>query len=190
MKLPDWLTGSLLLALALAVLWHVRSFPAIPGQEYGAAVFPGLAASGMALAALVLIVGSLRRRNFRPSARPSARPGAGPAGAASPPATPSPDASSSASAPVNPPVNPPMGPRQWLALGLSVGSIVFYILAADALGFIPAGFLILAAMMWAHGARPGLIVPVALAATLIIHTGFYKLLRVPLPWGLLQPIAW
>jgi len=41
-----------------------------------------------------------------------------------------------------------------------------------------------------HGVRPSRVVPVAIVATLIIHTGFYKLLKVPLPWGLLQPIAW
>jgi putative tricarboxylic transport membrane protein len=25
---------------------------------------------------------------------------------------------------------------------------------------------------------------------LVVHFAFYKLLRVPLPWGLLQPVAW
>ena len=32
--------------------------------------------------------------------------------------------------------------------------------------------------------------PVALVMTLLIHYAFYKLLRVPLPWGVLQPFAW
>ena len=27
----------------------------------------------------------------------------------------------------------------------------------------------------------------ALAGTLLVHLAFYKLLRVPLPWGLLRP---
>jgi putative tricarboxylic transport membrane protein len=31
---------------------------------------------------------------------------------------------------------------------------------------------------------------VALVATLVIHTRFYKLLRVPLPWGVLEPVLW
>src|SRR5687767_10778692 len=62
MRLPDWLTGAVLLVLALAVLWHVQSFPDIPGQAYGAGLFPGLAATGLALASLALIGGSLRRR--------------------------------------------------------------------------------------------------------------------------------
>jgi len=40
------------------------------------------------------------------------------------------------------------------------------------------------------GVRARWIVPLALASTLVIHTAFYKLLRVPLPWGLLQPMLW
>jgi len=34
------------------------------------------------------------------------------------------------------------------------------------------------------------IVPLAVAMTLGIHYAFYKLLKVPLPWGLLQGVAW
>jgi len=30
----------------------------------------------------------------------------------------------------------------------------------------------------------------AVLLTLLIHFVFYKLLRVPLPWGLLQGVAW
>jgi putative tricarboxylic transport membrane protein len=33
-------------------------------------------------------------------------------------------------------------------------------------------------------------VPLAIVVTLLIHYVFYKLLRVPLPWGLLQKVAW
>jgi putative tricarboxylic transport membrane protein len=32
-------------------------------------------------------------------------------------------------------------------------------------------------------------VPVALAATVVIHLAFYKLLKVPLPWGLLERVV-
>ena len=32
--------------------------------------------------------------------------------------------------------------------------------------------------------------PVAIVVTLVIHYAFYKLLQVPLPWGVLQGIAW
>ena len=176
MKLPDWLLGAILLVLSLAVLWHVQSFPAIPGQEYGAALFPGLAAAGLGLASLVLLLSSLRRHGRRLPVR------ADPLGEIE-------QAVEEEIAREEDEAGP-MTPRRWLALALSVGSVVFYILVAEPLGFILTGFLILAVMMWAYGARPALIVPVAIVATLLVHTGFYKLLRVPLPWGVLQPIAW
>lgn len=161
MKLPDWLIGAVLFALSMAVLWHVRTFPDIPGQQYGAALFPGLAATGLGIASLGLVVTGLLRRRRAAHADGNVKE--------------DPD---------------PMTARRWLALLLSVGSIVFYIVAAESLGFILTGVLILVAMMWAYGSRPALIVPVAIVATLLVHTGFYKLLRVPLPWGVLQPIAW
>ena len=176
MKLPDWLLGAVLLVLSLGVLWHVQSFPAIPGQEYGAALFPGLAAAGLGLASLVLLLSSLRRHGRRLPVR------ADPLGEIERAAE---DEIAREEEEAG-----PMTPRRWLALALSVGSVVFYILAAEPLGFIPTGFLILSVMMWAYGARPAAIVPVAIVATLLVHTGFYELLRVPLPWGVLQPIAW
>ena len=41
------------------------------------------------------------------------------------------------------------------------------------------------------GVRPRVrSLPLALVVTLVIHYAFYKLLRVPLPWGVLQGIAW
>lgn len=73
---------------------------------------------------------------------------------------------------------------------LVLGSLLFYILCSDFLGFIIAGMLILAALFYAFHVRALLILPVALGATLLIHAIFYKLLRVPLPWGLLQGLHW
>ena len=32
-------------------------------------------------------------------------------------------------------------------------------------------------------------VPVAILAPILIHLAFYKLLRIPLPWGVLQSFA-
>ena len=174
MRLPDWLTGAVLLVLALVVLWHVQSFPEIPGQAYGAGVFPGLAATGLALASLALIAGSLRRRATGETRRDSG------GGAL----IPDPEAVALHGD------EPPLRGRRLVALLLSVAAIAFYVVAAPALGFIVTGIVLLSVLMWAFGARPVLIVPVAVVATLLIHLAFYKLLKVPLPWGLLQPIAW
>jgi putative tricarboxylic transport membrane protein len=45
-------------------------------------------------------------------------------------------------------------------------------------------------MFWALAVRRVLILPLAVLITLVIHTVFYKGLRVPLPWGVLQALQW
>jgi len=81
-------------------------------------------------------------------------------------------------------------PRMGLNFVLVVADLVFYALAVDRLGFFITGFLFLCVLFLAFGVARKWIVPVAGAVTLLIHYGFYSLLRVPLPWGLLEGIAW
>lgn len=94
-------------------------------------------------------------------------------------------------------------PQPWLEAGpglrsrrhvkgfiAALAGAVFYVLCADVLGFIVCSMVVLVGLQWALGVRISLAVAVALATTLVIHTCFYKLLRVPLPWGVLQPFAW
>ncbi len=76
------------------------------------------------------------------------------------------------------------------ALVVLLGSIVFYIVAAQWLGFHPTAFIILMSMFLVLRVRPVRAVIVALVATVTIHLVFYKAMRVPLPWGLLTPYAW
>ena len=58
------------------------------------------------------------------------------------------------------------------------------------LGFILVGVIYLAALFWVYGVSRKWILPVAIVVTLVIHYAFYKLLRVPLPWGILERFAW
>ena len=81
-------------------------------------------------------------------------------------------------------------PSRLLAIGLTAGAIVFYLIAANFLGFIITGTIILAALMWSYGVAFKVLVPVSILAAVLIHLAFYKLLSVPLPWGVLQPLAW
>jgi putative tricarboxylic transport membrane protein len=81
-------------------------------------------------------------------------------------------------------------PRHVVALALLLGSIVFYIVAANTVGFLPCAFLILLLLFLVLRVPPGRAVLVAAIATLVVHFAFYKLLRVPLPWGVLAPYAW
>lgn len=63
--------------------------------------------------------------------------------------------------------------------------LVLYALAADTLGFVPTAFLIVAILARLFGAGWRLTLGVAALAPPLIHLAFYKLLRVPLPDGLL-----
>lgn len=77
-----------------------------------------------------------------------------------------------------------------LNVAVLFGSIVFYILISDALGFIPTSLLILTTLLVRLGSSWLTSLVVAIATTLIIHTLFAKVLLVPLPWGILLPVAW
>jgi putative tricarboxylic transport membrane protein len=81
-------------------------------------------------------------------------------------------------------------PRHVLALAVLLGSIVFYNAAAGWLGFLPTAAIILMSLFSALRVPPARALFLAVVATLVIHFAFYKLLRVPLPWGLLTPYAW
>lgn len=154
MRVNDALIGIVLLALALAVLWHVRTFPPVPGQPYGSALFPTLSAAGLAVTAVLLIVQGWR------SGAPWFQ------------------TSSAATRSTR------------VAAAVTIAALVFYLLASQRLGFVVSAAIMLIAMLWSYGVRRSLVVPIALIATLVIHTLFFKFLKVPLPWGVLAPVAW
>ena len=157
MKLNDAISGLLLLALSIAVLVAIQSFPKIPGQNIGPGAFPGLLAGLLAFCSLLLIWRGIKERATQKWFEPGA----------------------------------------WLksvphlrSFAVTVACLLFYIGLSNTLGFIICGFVVLCAMMWTLNTRPQLFIPIAIVATLVIHTIFYKGLRVPLPWGVLLPIAW
>jgi putative tricarboxylic transport membrane protein len=80
-------------------------------------------------------------------------------------------------------------PRPRLAVAAVLGGLLFYVLAADALGFYLTALLIVVLWMRVLGAAWRVALPVAALATVVIHLSFYKLLRIPLPWGVLEPYA-
>ena len=81
-------------------------------------------------------------------------------------------------------------PRHVLGLVVLLGSIAFYIAAADRLGFLVTSASIVLAVCLVLRVRPLTAFAVEIAASLLVHFAFYKLLRVPLPWGVLQGVAW
>jgi putative tricarboxylic transport membrane protein len=68
-----------------------------------------------------------------------------------------------------------------------IAVVVFYIVAAERLGFLIVAPLALIAVFKALRVSTGQAVLWALVGTVVVHIAFYKLLRVPLPWGVLRP---
>ena len=83
----------------------------------------------------------------------------------------------------------PTGKLYGLRALLPPALLLFYVAAADRLGFIVTAALIVYATATALGARWKLSLPLAVLAPIGIHLIFSKLLRVPLPAGLL-PMPW
>jgi putative tricarboxylic transport membrane protein len=154
LKLHDALTGAALAIFGAVVLWHVQGFPLIPGQKYGAALFPRLIASGLVLCGLLLIVRGARNGGLWIALGPWTGQ-----------------------------------PRAVLAFLSVLAGLGAYVLLAEPLGFHLTGFILLLGWTLAFGARPGVAVAIAVIAPIAIHLAFYKLLRIPLPWGLLEPFV-
>jgi putative tricarboxylic transport membrane protein len=80
-------------------------------------------------------------------------------------------------------------PRHLLNFCVTIGALLFYVLAAEKIGFLICGAVILLALFVALRVKPWLAIALALGVPVLIHFIFYKLLRVPLPWGVL-PVLW
>lgn len=159
MRVNDAVTGTLLVVLGAAVTLQAQSFPAIPGQQYGAAVFPTLVALALAVCGFVLIAQGLKRR-----AAPADAPGAGEERA---------DWTRSG--------------RAWFNLLAALALVVGYILFAPTIGFVAAMTIVAAGACLLLGVRWWVALIVGVSAALVIHQAFTLLLRVPLPRGVIVP---
>jgi putative tricarboxylic transport membrane protein len=84
----------------------------------------------------------------------------------------------------------PVGPAGGEHFGSSlvvIAVVVGYILLADRLGFLIVAPLCLLAVFKALRVGTGQALLWAAVGTVVVHVAFYKLLRVPLPWGVLRP---
>ncbi|MFO1317068.1 MAG: tripartite tricarboxylate transporter TctB family protein [Burkholderiales bacterium] len=76
--------------------------------------------------------------------------------------------------------------RHFVAFVAIVGGVVAYVLLANVVGFLVVAPVLLFVWMSVLGVRPLRAIVFAALATLVIWYAFYKLLRVPLPWGVLS----
>jgi putative tricarboxylic transport membrane protein len=79
--------------------------------------------------------------------------------------------------------------RHFVAFAAIVGGVVAYVFLANAVGFLIVSPLLLWMWFTVLGVPRRRAVIVAVVATLVIWYAFYKLLRVPLPWGFLTGVA-
>ena len=70
-----------------------------------------------------------------------------------------------------------------------IAGLLLYVALADLLGFHLIATALLLAWSRLLGASWRLAVTVSVAATVVIHLAFYKLLKVPLPWGVFERFA-
>ncbi len=155
MQLSDRLSGVLAVCLGLVVVLLTRTFPPMPGQSIGPALFPSLAGVGligfgawMVVADRAAAGGWLRFDDWV------------------------------------------RRPRMVVNFALVTVALVVYAAILPVVGFFLTSLVFLALLMMVFGAPGRRALPTAAVVTVAIHYVFYSLLRVPLPWGLLEAMAW
>lgn len=166
MHLSDRTTGIFLIGLGALAAYGGSKLPPVPGQQVGPNVFPMLVGLGLCLCGTFIALGIGRHFEEEAAADLAAHS----------------DRATDA-APAMP----------WWLAGLKAllppALLIFYMLAADRLGFLLTAALIVLIAARALGARWILAVPISLAGPAVVHLAFAKLLRVPLPPGIL-PFPW
>lgn len=167
MKLDDRVVGGVLIAFGALVFWRAQSFPLMAGLPYGPGLFPSIAAAGMMACGAVIAVSGRRAgaQTMRSETSQSSEPAQ---------AEPSPA-------------------RDWRRAARPVG--VLALVAAVALVLDPLGFHVTAALAVTgtaiiFGRGPVGAAALGVIAAVAAHAVFYSVLRVPLPWGVMEPVAW
>ncbi|MGH3424529.1 MAG: tripartite tricarboxylate transporter TctB family protein [Nocardioidaceae bacterium] len=161
-------------AFGIAVLLYVRSFPQLPDGAPGPALFPGIIGALFVFFGLILVIRSFLHRGTASEAR------AGQDTAQDEPAPDETEAGAFQSI-----ITESIPARTAWINALSVlGSIVFYLLVSDLLGFSLTMAVLLIALMWRLGARPVVAIASSVATTFVLYLVFERVLLVPLPTGI------
>jgi putative tricarboxylic transport membrane protein len=159
----DRLSGVGLVVLGALAYWGGHGLPPVPGQMIGPAVFPMVVGVGLVLCGsmIALGIGSSFEEEVKLDEAPEGAP-------------------------------PPL-PDSKLKLALKTAvppiMLMFYAAVVDRLGFVPTGMIMVFTTALALRSSLRNAVLVALFAPPVVHLVFLKLLRVPLPDGIL-PMPW
>lgn len=165
MHLSDRVTGSTLVVLGSVAIYGASRLPPMPGQDIGPSVFPTVIGAGLALCGAMIALGI--GRSYEDEA----------------------EADLAAHQDAQPTIDTARSRFHGLRALIPIALLLFYVVAAETVGFVPMAAFIIATMALSLGAnwRHGL--ALALIMSPIVHLLFSKLLRVPLPIGIL-PMPW
>jgi putative tricarboxylic transport membrane protein len=157
MHLSDRVTGLFLALLGSLSFWGGSRLPSVPGQDVGPASFPMVIGAGLVLCGLLIAAGIGRSFEAPERNEDDQAPG----------------------------LARHLGRMGWLAAFLPPALLLGYMLVVDTLGFLLTAAIMLLITARALGASWRLAIGVTLVAPPLVHVIFGKLLRVPLPDGLL-----
>lgn len=156
--LGDLVSGAVSALFGTTVVVYVQRFPQLEDGSPGPALFPGIVGGLFVLFGLILVGRWVRDRVTRSVTTQEPRDDAtvtGPSWTA------------------------------WINAAAVVGSIVFYLLVVDVLGFNLTIAVCLFGLAWKLGARVWVALGSAVVTTAVIYLVFQRLLLVPLPAGFL-----
>lgn len=166
MQLSDRTSGLFLVGLGAVAAYAGSKLPPVPGQQVGPNVFPLVVGIGLCLSGILIALGIGRHFEEEAEADLAAHSDHGHETVQSMP--------------------------WWKSAArvlLPPGLLIFYALAADRLGFLLTAAIMVAVTARALGANWLLAAAAAVGGPIFISLAFGKLLRVPLPPGLL-PAPW
>ena len=169
MQLSDRVTGLFMVALGGMAAYGGSRLPPVPGQQIGPNVFPLVVGIGLAICGGMIAFGIGRRYEEEAEADLA-------------------KITTQVAADTGE-TDQPHGWWRGLKALVPPALLLFYVLAVDRIGFLPTAAVMVLTISLALGARLRLAIPMAIGAPLFVNLVFLKLLRVPLPSGLL-PMPW
>jgi len=163
MRLHDRVTGLFLVGLGSVAAYGGWLLPPVPGQPVGPNVFPLVIGIGLAICGLMIAFGIGHTFEEPEELNPNDDG--------------------------TPVAVVPQGRFYGLRALFPPALLLFYVVSVERIGFILTAAVIVFITSTALGARLKLSIPMAIFAPIGIHLIFYKLLRVPLPAGLV-PMPW
>lgn len=169
MKVSDRVTGLMLVVLGALAYWGGSQLPPVPGQQVGPNVFPMLIGAGLVICGALIMAGVGRTFEEEEEIVTSASGEVAKADK----------------------VEPNRGfVAGFLAGGWKVllppAMLFFYVFASEKLGFWITATVMTFVLAWSQGAKVKWSIALAIGAPVFVHLVFYKLLRVPLPAGILN----